>query len=47
MCASNVFGTTFEISCADAALLAVLMQFFVVFLGGFDFDFLKLNVVFS
>jgi len=46
MCASNVFGTTFEISCADAALLAFfLMQGVFFSFSGFDFDFLKLNII--
>ena len=47
MCASNVFGTTFEISCADAALLAFFWcKVFLFFsFSGFDFDFLKLNII--
>ena len=46
MCASNVFGTTFEISCADAALLAFFWcKVFIFPFSGFDFDFLKLNII--
>lgn len=49
MCASNVFGTTFEISCADAALLAFfLMQgVFVFFFFGLRLRLFETEYYFS